>query len=460
MKFVIHPKAPAKSLLLRLVPGEREEVLVDTQERRTLVLGYGERSTLTRRAWLLLIRKAVVIAKARKASSIAWPLPEWQFRELKLEAAELGELLATNILLADYVFDEYKTPPKGGFARLKEIAFVGVQQRSDFEAGLKRGMIIGEETNAARGIANQPASEMTPALLAAHAKRVFRSLPVTVTVWDERRLARESMRAILAVGQGSAAKPRCIIAEYRGGKRGEAPIVLVGKGVTFDSGGINLKPTQHILGMNMDMSGAATMLHTLAACARLKVKKNLIALVPAVENMLSGESYRPGDIIRTASGTTIEVQDTDAEGRLILSDVLHYAKRYRPSLVIDAATLTGAAVVALGERASALFTTHESTELALRHIGEAVGDPVWPLPLRDEYLEDIRGVYADLSNVRSVRWGDACIAAIFLKQFTDYPWVHLDIAPRMTSIAGEHLAKGSIGAGVQLLVRFLSEQSK
>lgn len=364
-------------------------------------------------------------------------------------------MLAVNVLLANYAFHSYKTPPKEGFSFLEKVYFFGAQNKKVVIGAVKKAQVIGEEVNRARSIANEPAGNMTPEHLVRHAKRCFEKLPIKVTVFDEKRLIKENMAGILAVGKGSEAKPRFIIAEYCHGKKTEVPVVLIGKGVTFDSGGINLKPSDAILGMNMDMSGAATVLHVLCAVARLRIKKNIIVLIPAVENMISGRSYRPGDIIRTASGKTIEVQNTDAEGRIILADALHYAKRYQPSLVIDVATLTGAAMVALGERASALFTEDEKLESALRHIGTQVGDPVWPMPLWDEYLEDIRGIYADIGNVGTTRYGGAVTAAIFLKQFVDYPWVHLDIAPRMTAAASEQLAKGSLGAGVQLIVRFL-----
>lgn len=258
---------------------------------------------------------------------------------------------------------------------------------------------------------------------------------------------------------GSEARPRFIILEYYGTKKSVAPTVLVGKGVTFDTGGINLKPSDSILGMNMDMSGGAAVIHALAAAARLKLKKNVVALIPAVENMASGSSYRPGDILRAMSGKTIEVLNTDAEGRIILADALHYAKRYHPSLVVDVATLTGAAMVALGERATALFTEDEKLELHLRHLGEASGDYVWPLPMWDEYDEEVKGTFGDVANLGRTRYGGAITAAVFLKQFVDkaYPWVHLDIAPRMTTLPDEFLSKGSAGAPVRLLVKILEK---
>ena len=214
-----------------------------------------------------------------------------------------------------------------------------------------------------------------------------------------------------------------------------------------------------MLGMNMDMSGGAAVLHTVAAIARLGVKCNLVALVPAVENMPSGSSYRPGDVLRSMSGKTIEVNNTDAEGRIILADALTYAAKYKPSLVVDVATLTGAAMAALGERASALFTTDETLEKQFRELGELSGDHVWPLPLWEEYDDEIKGTIGDWSNLGKTRYGGAITAAVFLKQFAvGYPWVHLDIAPRMTSIEGEFLAKGAAGAPVRLLVKLLEER--
>ena len=457
MRFSVNTEPQAKEVIVRLVAGEAEHLLVETG-RSFLVLGIGKRAEMTLRSLRLLVRKATVLAKVNKEKHLVFDLSEWYFPKLKIEEGELVEMLATNILLADYTFTTYKMRPKEGFPVIERVVFNGVQKELAAKQALQRAKIIATETNQARSITNTPAGDMTPAFLARHAKRAFKKLPVKVAVWDERRLLKENMTGIIAVGKGSEAKPCFIIAEYWRGKKTEAPVVLVGKGVTFDSGGINLKPSQYILGMNMDMSGGASVIHTLAACARLGVKKNIVAFIPAVENMISGRSYRPGDIIRTASGKTIEVQDTDAEGRIIMADALHYAKRYKPSLVIDVATLTGAAMVALGERASALFTQDEKREKELRHIGVMVGDPVWPLPLWDEYAEDIKGTYADIGNVGTTRYGGAITAALFLKQFVDYPWVHLDIAPRMTSTSGEYLAKGSIGAGVQLLVHYLTQE--
>lgn len=296
---------------------------------------------------------------------------------------------------------------------------------------------------------------MTPKLLAEAAKNAAKGTKVNVKILGKKEMEVLKMGGVLGVAQGSEHEPQFIIMEYKmGGK--EAPTVLVGKGVTFDTGGLNLKSSDHIYEMHMDMSGGAAVIHTIILAAKLGLKKNIIALVPAVENMPSGSSYRPGDILKSMSGKTIEVMDTDAEGRIILADALTYAEKYNPKLVVDVATLTGAAMVALGERASALFTKDERLEKTFRELGEESGEYVWPLPLWEEYEDDIRGTFGDWANLGKTRYGGSITAATFLAQFAGkYPWVHLDIAPRMTSIEGEYLAKGAAGAPIRLLIKLL-----
>jgi len=248
--------------------------------------------------------------------------------------------------------------------------------------------------------------------------------------------------------------------EYLGASKNDKPVVLVGKGVTFDSGGINLKPSASLSGMNMDMSGGASVIHTIALVAKMKLKKNVIGLIPSVENMASGKSYRPGDVIRSMSGKTIEILNTDAEGRVILADALTYSQKYNPELVIDIATLTGAAIVALGERASAIFTEDDELSKTFEKIGEKTGDYVWRLPMWEEYENEIKGNLGDWANVhnKDSRNGGAIYGAIFLNQFIKgYKFVHLDIAPRMIATTGENLAQGAIGAPVQLLYEFIEK---
>jgi leucyl aminopeptidase len=301
---------------------------------------------------------------------------------------------------------------------------------------------------------------MTPQILAQKAREAVKGMPVKVTVLGEKEMEKLKMNAILSVGRGSDEESKFIIMEYLKGKKGEKPIVLVGKGVTFDSGGLNLKPSSAMNGMNMDMSGGAAVIHTMALVAKMKLKKNVIGLIPSVENFVSGKSYRPGDVIRSMSGKTIEVLNTDAEGRIILADALTYAQKYNPKVVIDIATLTGAVIVALGERMSGLFSDDNELCQKLEKIGEATGDYMWRLPMWEEYEQEIKGSLGDYTNIhnKDSRYGGATYGAIFLKQFIkDYKWAHIDMAPRMTSMAGEYLAPGALGTPVRALFKFCEE---
>lgn len=427
----------------------------------TIEVVAGKSSLMTRRKLITLARKAVREAKAAKMRTLVIRMEELAFPGIGCTDLELGRLVAENIEMANFEFVKYRTKPKDGWDALRAVHFAG-RSGKDFERGIREGRIIGEEVNKTRDLANTPGGDMTPSKLAEAAKTAAHGLPIEVTVLDEKEMEELGMGAILGVGRGSEDKPRFIVMEYRGGAEGEAPIVFVGKGVTFDSGGLNLKPSDGIYEMHMDMSGGAATIHAIVLAARLKLKKNIITLVPAVENMPSGSSYHPGDLLRSMSGKTIEILNTDAEGRVILADALHYAKRYKPALVVDIATLTGAAMVALGTKASAIFTREEDIAADLRELAEESGDYVWQLPLWDEYEADIKGTFGDWANTGKGRNGGAITGAMFLYQFVKdekgeaaYPWVHIDIAPRMTAGEGDELAKGAAGAPVRLLSRIM-----
>ncbi|MGB2791426.1 MAG: leucyl aminopeptidase [Candidatus Moraniibacteriota bacterium] len=439
-----------------VVSAKEDDVVQSGEGRVDILLGVAEPEKMTRRKLVLLVRKGVMLAKARHAKRVVFSAADFHFLHLDISDRDLGELIATNMEMANFQFTEFLTEPEEGFAFVEQVSIVGASK--SFQESIVRGTIIGEEVNACRRLANLPGGDVTPQTLADEVRRVAKEKGIVVKILEEKDMARLKMGGVLGVGKGSDVPAKFIIMEYRGGKKTEAPIVLVGKGVTFDTGGINLKPSESILGMNMDMSGGAAVIHSLALAARLGIRKNIVALVPAVENMPSGSSYRPGDILRSMSGKTIEVLNTDAEGRIILADALHYAKRYKPSLVIDVATLTGAALVALGERASAVFTRDQELEMKLREFGETSGDYVWPMPLWEEYDEEIRGTFGDVANLGRTKWGGAITAAAFLAQFaTGYRWAHIDMAPRMTAIEGEFLAKGAAGAPVRLLLKIVEE---
>ena len=439
-----------------VLTNEKETVVsVDSRGRRTLSIGIGKRDEVTRRKLFLIARQVIAAAKTNRIKKIAVNFSDFDFPKLKMKDSELAELLAINFEMANFEFVKYKSVPKEGWNFVEEVYVVGKVSK-EIKDGFARGQIIGQEVNGCRVLANTPGGEMTPRILASEAKKATKGAKVKVRILGATDIKKLKMGGIMGVAQGSDEAPRFIVLEYFGGPKTEQPVVLVGKGVTFDTGGLNLKPTEAIYEMHMDMSGGAAVIHAIALAAKLKLKKNVVGLIPAVENMPSGSSYRPGDVLRTMSGKTIEVLNTDAEGRIILADALTYAKKYNPRIVIDVATLTGAAMVALGQRASAIFSKDESVIEKLRELGEKTGEYVWPLPLWDEYEEEVKGTFGDIANAQKSKYGGAISGAMFLYQFAkdlSCPWVHIDIAPRMTAIDGEYLAKGAAGAPVRLLIK-------
>ena len=448
-----------KSLTEKLVVKNRTHVLLLPSGRRAIVIGQPKRNAMSHRKAFLFVRQVIVTAKREGIKNIAIDSEDFEIGHEKWKPENVLEFIGIQSELASFDFTKYKEAPSDGFPKVEKVYVFRNKISAGLLSALKRGKIIGEEINKARALSNTPGSDMTPASLAKAAVDSGKESGFTVKVLEEAEIKKLGMGGVLGVAQGSSEKPRFIVMEYLKGKKKEKPVVLVGKGVTFDTGGLNLKPSSFIYEMHMDMSGGAAVMHTIAALARLKVKKNIVGLVPAVENMPSGSSYHPGDVLKTMSGKTIEVLDTDAEGRVILADGLAYAQKfYDPRLIIDIATLTGAAMVALGSRASAMFVTDPRLESPLRRIAEETGDFVWPLPLWEEYEEEIKGTFGDVANVGKTRYGGAITAAVFLWQFVKgRKWVHLDIAPRMTTTDGEFLAKGAAGASINLLTRFLSK---
>lgn len=452
-------KRESEAFLHVALGNKKYDELVIENGIRTLVLGVETVTEINNRAFPILIRRMVRKSQEYKAEKIVVLFNDFNsslnFRHLGLSDTEIAEIFGRNVVLANYNYNKYKT--QNLLHEVKEIILVG-----DFEKEVKlsfeNGMMQAFEINKMRDMANAPGSDMTPTILAADIKKNLKGLPVKVNVIGEIEMKKLGMHAILAVGRGSKEESKFIEMIYNGGKKGEKPIVLVGKGVTFDTGGINLKPSNSLMEMNMDMSGGASVSAVITICAKNKIKRNIIGLIPSVENMQSGESYRPNDVIKSMSGLTIEVRNTDAEGRVILADALHYAKIFKPEIVIDIATLTGAACVALGTRASAIFSKDEKVIMEMMKSGEETCDFVWPLPLWDEYEQEVRGSLGDFTNTQNKdsRYGGAITAAIFLYQFINgTPWVHIDMAPRMTATPDEFLAPGSSGAPVAMLYNFI-----
>lgn len=417
---------------------------------------------LNERKFGLLIRQFARVAKAEGCKKIGIYLED--FERANIFAEKSAALIAEHATVAHFDFSEhFKTAPKEGWKFVEEIMIMTYHEMKGIEEAMVNGQMLGEAVNRCRTLSNYPPGDMMPEALVEAARDIAKtSKSLQLTVFDETRLKSEGMNAILAVGKGSVNPPRLIILEYKGGKDGDAPLALVGKGVTFDSGGLNLKPGEGMADMHMDMAGGAAVLCAINAIATLELPVNIIGLVPAVENMPSGLSYRQGDIIKAYGGKTIEIGNTDAEGRVIMADAIEYAKTKKPALILTIATLTGAAVSALGMRASALFVkNNKPLQDVMQELGEVSGDRLWPLPLWDEHEKDVEGTYADVTNTSKggSRYGWALFAAAFLSHFVKpFPFVHVDMAPRMTTIPDEEfLSKGASGYGVKLVVELAKE---
>lgn len=424
-----------------------------------------EKGKRSRWQMMMLARTVVSIANRYEVSKIIVRLSDFTALSDGAEMNDFLELFAVNADMANYQYTRYKEKPKDGWKRVEEIVFIVPSQgRTKSEETLKHARAVIESVTLARNLSNTPGGHMTPELLANSIKKMVQKLPIQIKVLKDKEMKRLGMGGVLGVAQGSKARPRFIVLEYRGSKNEkERPIALIGKGVTYDSGGMDIKPSPYGLEMKMDMSGGAAVATALMALVKMKVKKNIVALIPAVENMPSGESYRPGDILKSMSGKTIEVLNTDAEGRIILADAFTYAQKfYQPRVMIDVATLTGASLVAVGKRASVICSpSDEFIEMAKR-CGEESGDRMWPLPLWEEYEGDVAGDFGDVANMSAKgdwRDGGTVCAAIFLWQFAkDFPqWLHIDMAPRMTPVHDELLAKGAVGAPVRFLVRLVEK---
>jgi leucyl aminopeptidase len=425
------------------------------QKNGTLLFEFGiGKEAYTLRTLRIMVRKLMEEIKRYGWKCISLPGVKECALGVNIDEDQLGETYAYNLFLAQYTFSKYKS--KNTEHRLAEVLFRTTTSK-DFSEGLRRGGIIAEATNIARDIANTPGGDMTPRVLANNAQKVLKGTNVKVTVLGKKEIEKLKMGAILGVAKGSTEEPRFIVMEYKGGKKNEAPIVFVGKGITFDTGGLSMKPADAMLDMHLDMTGGATVIGAMRAIAKLGIKRNVIGLIPSAENMVSGESYRPGDVLTTMSGKTVDVLNTDAEGRLVLADALTYAERYNPKLVIDVATLTGAALVALGQHASAIMTKDDKLAETLSRFGEESGDYVWRLPLWNEYIKYTKGVHGDLANIQSsgnARYGGAINGGAFLSHFAGkYLWAHIDMAPRMTPAPGDYLAKGCTGEPTALLVK-------
>jgi leucyl aminopeptidase len=412
-----------------------------------LVVGLGRREEVDPER----LRVAAALA-AKESGRLEVAVLAWEIPQPADDAAT--EALVTGTILGAYRFDRFRSgdPDDPPPPRVESLILVGPEEVAP---AAEVARVCAEAQNRARDLQSTPANVATPSFLAARAEQIAAEADdVAVEILGPEEIAAKGMGGLVAVSRGTAEEPRLIVLRYSGGGAGSGPALgLVGKGVTFDSGGISLKPSSGMQEMKMDMSGAAAVLEAVAAIAALRLAVDLVAVIPSTENMPSGSAIKPGDVITQYNGKTVEVNNTDAEGRLILADALAYAVELGAERVVDLATLTGAVVVALGSTYAGLISNDDELAAEVTDAGERSGELVWRLPLHPEYKELMKGTVADLSNLASKRKAGTITAASFLEEFVDHtPWAHVDIAGTAWDVCRPYTGKDASGFGVRLLV--------
>jgi leucyl aminopeptidase len=435
------------TLLLHGVP--------DTPAERVLLVGLGKEREFRDKEYHTAFRAAIKALWDTGAADATVYLTELPVKRRDLAwNVEQGVIAALD---ATYRFEQLKSKPDETKRHLRRLT-LAVSRRGELtvgEAALKQGLAIAGGMALAKNLGNLPGNICTPAYLAQQAQELANAHHLKIEVLEQADMEKLGMGSLLSVARGSRQPPKLIVLQYAGADAGHKPTVLVGKGITFDAGGISLKPPAEMDEMKYDMSGAASVLGTLKAAAELALPLNLVGIIPACENLPDGNANKPGDIVTSMSGQTIEVLNTDAEGRLILCDALTYAERFDPAAVVDIATLTGACVIALGHVASGLLANNDALARELLHAGEEACDRAWHLPLWDDYQEQLKSNFADMANIGG-RAGGTITAACFLSRFAKkYHWAHLDIAGTAWKSGKE---KGSTGRPVPLLVHFLKSR--
>lgn len=423
--------------------------------KRIILVGLGESSEITIKAFRKAVQKAASLLSSSKASNVVCTLTEVNVlsQDTQWQARQIAQCLSA----ATYTFTQLKssdTPPV-----VLSDAFLLAPDASDIQAielGAAQGEAIAQGMHFAKDLANLPGNYCTPSYMAQQAGELADQNPnMSSNVLDEEQMKELGMESLLSVSRGSREPAKLIIIDYRGGSESDQPVVLVGKGITFDSGGISIKPSAAMDEMKYDMCGAASVLGTLKTVAELNLPINVVGIIPSSENLPDGDASKPGDIVTSMAGITIEVLNTDAEGRLVLCDALTYIARFNPAVVIDIATLTGACVVALGSHISGMLGNDDALCESLSRAGETACDPVWRLPMTDEYDQQLKSNFADVANIGG-REAGTITAGCFLGRFTkDYTWAHLDIAGTAWS-SGK--AKGASGRPVPLLTQFLLDR--
>ncbi len=439
--------------------------VADITARKIIVTGLGKKKDLTLEKARQLMGKLVSAAKGGKFVSLSTNIVQVVNSAAKFNEELLGRAVAEGLLLADYHFAKYLSEEKRG--EKKPIDTVLLQwggKEENFNKGLKTGRVIAESSNFVRDLVNEPASVANSVYLEKVAKNLATGYSsIKLKVLDKAELQKEGLNALLGVNAGSDNPPKLLLLEYRGAGNGKFT-ALVGKGITFDSGGYDLKPPRYMQDMKSDKAGGAAVMGTIKVAAELGLKQNLIGVIPVCENLISGSAQKPGDIVKAYNGKTIEIGDTDAEGRLILADALAYTeKKYSPEEIIDLATLTGACVVALGYYAAGMMGKDEKLIKELQSAGEESGDRVWPLPFYEDYQDWMDGTLADLNNISEKGKGyeaGSITGGVFLGKFVDKAkWVHIDIAgSSYWYVEGAYFGKGATGSGVRLLSYYLLDK--
>ncbi|MEK7728806.1 MAG: leucyl aminopeptidase [candidate division KSB1 bacterium] len=443
--FWLYPEnLPAKRLLLSGIGKEQEESKLDGPFLQRII--------------------ANAIAACRRLSVKELCIPLAGALLDQFPPTRAAQLIVEAALLANYQFTRYKTRSDKNTSALATLTLLLEDDKhaTAIREGAHSGKILGTWTCHARDLQNTPANDLSPSRFAELAQEQAETVGLACEVWDEMKIREEKMGALLGVAQGSPQPPRFVILEKNAEAKEQPTLVLIGKGVTFDSGGLAIKSLDSMLEMKFDMSGAAVVLSTMCALAELQTPLHVVGLIPLVENMPSGTAQRPGDVVRTCNGKTIEVADTDAEGRLILAEALAYAARYKPDAVIDLATLTGAMAYVLGDTAAGLFSNEPALAECIKKAAQQIGERVWELPLFPEFTQQLESEIADIRNVASKRGAGASKGAAFLASFVDgYKWAHLDIAAVAAAMKSTALTpKGGTGWGVRLMVEFCRQWGK
>ena len=447
--------------------GKKDEALViypapnTIEAERVLLVGVGKREDYTLERLRRGVGVAVRQAEKLGVSELALLMDHAQKSSERMGADFAARGAVDGAVLAAWDFKEYKSrkpddPPPRSLKQVTLVARTATELKA-FQGAAEPAAIIARATNLARDLQFRPGNEITPSFLAKTAQQIGRKHGMKVTVLDREAMKKEGMGALLAVAQGSQEEPRFIIIEYMKGAKSKKPLVLIGKGVTFDSGGISIKPAERMEDMKYDMSGAAAVLGAMSAIGELGLKVNVVALVPSTENMPSGTAYKPGDVIRAHSGKTIEIVNTDAEGRLILADALARVSEHEPELVLDFATLTGAARVALGPDLAPLYTDDDQLAADMARAAKKTGDPVWRMPLWAGYEGGLKSPIADMKNLGDGPMGGSITAALFLKAFVSAPrWAHFDIWSWRQSRYGR--PAGAAACGLRAVWALLKER--